>query len=219
MFPLLPPHSESLIKDNRKACVIMRPQLRLLGVAPAPLSLLKDVVFTLMSQDCEGTPSHKTLRNFKLNGEGETVYEFPVPSGLRSLQVHCALLCPILLRVALTVFPLLLLQFRLSASVTLLATGTQQSLLASHDVSVNAFDATDGTMDVFLRTVPGRGYVLSARGKSGEPVPNQELTYAARCGECSPATVFTLLMLCVCTCVHVRLSLCAACVPPSSGLV
>ncbi len=50
-------HREALIRDNRRAVVVVRPSLLLHGSIPVSLGILKDVTFTLSSVDGDGTMS------------------------------------------------------------------------------------------------------------------------------------------------------------------
>ena len=50
---------EALIRDNRKARLVVRPTLLLMDTLPVPLSVLSGVSLTLESTDEEGTKAEK----------------------------------------------------------------------------------------------------------------------------------------------------------------
>lgn len=171
---------ETLIRDNRKAKVLIRPDLRLMGEIPVPLALLNEVTFTIECTDNEGTPSKKTIQDFKLATDGETEYEFPVPAGLRSLSVWLSsCLVPFRAGCSCCSPAHVCGQFTLTANVKILATGSKQQLQGEYAVSVNGVNGTNSTMDVYFKHGgPGIGYMVALLGKSGEPIANQLLSYA-----------------------------------------
>lgn len=142
---------EALVKDNRSASLVVRPQLLLLGSIPAPLAALENVVLTLTSTDEEGVDTSKVIRDFELQQGRESVVTFPVPYGLRRLSAE------------------------LTGSVKILATGAKQAVSQSFVTSINEIDATDTTHCAHLTLSPRDGYVLRVLGKTGEPIVNQTL--------------------------------------------
>jgi hypothetical protein len=73
------------VRDNRSACVLVRPQLMLLDSVPVSLGVLTNVKFTLSSVDGEGVSSQKVFHDVALSDVKDLTFEFPVPYALRSL--------------------------------------------------------------------------------------------------------------------------------------
>ncbi|MEO2023274.1 MAG: hypothetical protein ABGX05_15745, partial [Pirellulaceae bacterium] len=132
---------ESLLPRG-KTGVVVRPHLTING-KPTSLSVLEDVQLTIESTDQQGTVTTKTVTDFKLFEDRESVLEFQVPQRLKKLS------------------------FELEAKVQLLSRPDKVDVGDLEDFQLNEIDSTAQIQTVHLTQINGN-YLLELLGKSGE---------------------------------------------------
>ncbi len=134
---------ESLIKQ-KKAKVLIRPNL-LIHNSKVPLSLLKEVKLIIKTTDRFGIDSIKTIDDFKLYSDKESVYEFMVPKDLMRVS------------------------FNLSAKIKNKSLNEDVNLNFNKSfVAINELDKEKNITQPLLKK-DGKDYILSVLGKNGEP--------------------------------------------------
>jgi len=133
---------ESLL-NRRKARVVVRPSLSVNGT-PVSLNVLTDARLQITSTDRDGVATTKSVGEFALADNVESVHEFQVPSRLSRID------------------------FVLTARIKNLSQGKPQALATGQSFVINAIDQLPRVEDLHLARVPG-GYLLELRGKTGEP--------------------------------------------------
>jgi hypothetical protein len=109
--------------------------------------LLTDVVFTISTRDIEDADASKEVRDFKLDDNAESTFEFQVPANLQQLT------------------------FTLTAKVKTVSTGATNTVTASQSMRLNLLESESEFRSVFLRRLPApRHYELMVLGKTGEPI-------------------------------------------------
>lgn len=132
---------EALLR-SRKVQAVVRPQLLINGM-PAPVSLLKDITFTIQTTSIDGSTANLDFNDVKLGEGQEATFDFQLPGRVKSIQ--CIL----------------------RATVENISKATDQNLAVSESFGINAIDATAHIVD--LHFVQGEsGYRIEARGKTGE---------------------------------------------------
>ena len=144
---------EALLRSGR-AMVVIRPQLLLSGT-PVPSKLLSDIRLNIVSSDLDQVESSKEVRALELSEAGEASYKIQVPPRLHQLS------------------------FVLSAKVKNVSQDAEQTLSDQQSFVVNQIDASDSVDDLHL-VLTQAGYVLEARGKTGEPRPGQAVLLALK---------------------------------------
>lgn len=144
---------ESLVA-NSNARALIRANLMLNGEL-VPLDLLENVSLVLSSVDIDEVSSTKTVKDFNLENDKESIYEFKVPNRLRYLTIT------------------------LKATVKKLSNKQDVNLAASNTFSVNQVDTTLLTEDLHLG-VGSNGYYLALLGKTGEPRSNRPVAVQFR---------------------------------------
>jgi len=139
---------EELLK-RKKARVLVRPMLYINGAAIG-FKALEEVTLVLNSVDRDGVASSKEVRDFKLQDDAETVYEFQVPENLSDLHVT------------------------LKAKIQQLSTGNKIDVSDSAAFALNQIDKTEHFADVHFSRLE-KGYVLSILGKTGEPLADRAI--------------------------------------------
>ncbi|MFM7162531.1 MAG: hypothetical protein ACKO3P_19410 [Planctomycetaceae bacterium] len=130
--------------SRREAQLLVRPGLFANG-EPVSLKRLEGVILEIRGTDLDGVATTREVPDFPLFEDRETVHAFQVPARLASLE------------------------FVLRAKVRNLSQGgEQQTVAASHLVTLNEIERTDSTEDLHLVPVAG-GFILELRGKMGEP--------------------------------------------------
>ena len=132
---------ESLLPRGKTA-VIVRPHLTING-KPTSLSVLEDVQLTIESTDQQGTVTTKTVTDFKLFEDRESILEFQVPQRLKTIS------------------------FQLDAKVQPLSNPTKVEVWDQQEFQLNAIDSTAQIQTVHLVQINGN-YMLELLGKSGE---------------------------------------------------
>jgi len=132
---------------RRTGQLLVRPQLRLNGT-PVSLSLLKEVELRVASTDLDGVRTTRTVKDFKLFEDRESLYEFRTPVRLSRIDFH------------------------LVAKVKNLSANRTDTLSAGKTFRLNAIDATAQVEDVHLLRADGK-YVLEMRGRNAEPMPER----------------------------------------------
>jgi hypothetical protein len=132
---------ESLLPRS-KTGVIVRPNLTING-KPTSLSVLEDVQLTIESTDQQGTVTTKTVTDFKLFEDRESVLEFQVPQRLKKIS------------------------FQLDAKVQPLSNPVKVSVSDLKEFQLNEIDSTAQIQTVHLTQINGN-YLLELLGKSGE---------------------------------------------------
>jgi len=133
---------ESLIASET-ARVVVRPALTLQGT-PVTLAVLEDVRLVLTSKDHDGVAGSKTVHDFELFEDRESIYTFQVPPRLSSLTVS------------------------LQAKVPLLSQSKKADLSAKRTFTLNQIDRTEKIEDLFLMCTAD-GYAIEHLGRNGEP--------------------------------------------------
>ncbi len=144
---------EELLK-RKKARLLVRPMLYVNGTAIG-FKALEEVTLVLQSVDRDGVASAKEVRDFKLQDDAETVYEFQVPENLSDLHI------------------------RLKAKIQVLSTGNKIDLADSASFSLNQIDKTEHFADVHFSRLD-KGYILTILGKSGEVLPDRAINVDIR---------------------------------------
>jgi len=108
------------------------------------LKLLEDTSFAIETTDHDGINSSKEVKDFKLNFDGDTTYEFKVPEKLSRIS------------------------FTLKGKVQNLSQNKKVDVFDSKAFDLNAIDKTEKIEDLHLRHVDGK-YFLEVLGKNGEP--------------------------------------------------
>ena len=139
------------------AKLLLRPTLRVSG-ARAPLEILKDVMLTVTLTDADGIESVKTVEDFKVEDDAESVYAFTVPERLTQVDV------------------------RLTAEVRNVSQGKDEQIADSTRFRYNTILRTARVEQAILRR-GAEGYVLELRGRNGEPLGSRavKLTLFHRC--------------------------------------
>ena len=144
---------ESLIV-GRTAQAVVRSSMRINGM-PAALSLLTDVKLVITSTDLDGVATTKTVPDFKLHEDRESVFELSVPPRMMSLN------------------------FTLSGKVESLTQSKKVDLAASQSFKLNGIDSTARIDDLHLSNVNGV-YVVDLLGKSGEARPDRAVKFSLK---------------------------------------
>ena len=139
---------------TQDATVAVRPNFTLNG-GPADVSLLEDVVLTIVSTDLDGVQSTATVPDFKLYAHKESTHTLRVPERLSSLQ------------------------FQLSAKVKNLSKGSDEHLSTDDSFAINQIAATDAVADLFLTKIDG-AYRVQVLGRTGEPHKNSAVNFNLR---------------------------------------
>ncbi|MEI6235857.1 MAG: hypothetical protein WCT04_22610 [Planctomycetota bacterium] len=139
---------EALLKRS-KANVIVRPMLYINGAAMG-FKALEEVTLVLQSTDRDGVVSSKDVRDFKLEDDKESVYEFQVPENLSDLNIT------------------------LKAKIQVLSTSAKIDLSDSARFTLNQIDKTEHVADVHFSRLD-TGCVLSILGKTGEALADRAI--------------------------------------------
>ncbi len=132
---------ETLI-DGGTCRLFVRPQLLLNGHA-VDVNLLEKVVLTITSVDSEGISSAKTIKDFKLFNDKESIYKLKVPEKLTSLS------------------------YSLTGKINNISRAKEEDLSATGSITVNSIDRTAFTEDMHLRHAAD-SYIVEILGKTGE---------------------------------------------------
>jgi hypothetical protein len=132
---------EALLK-RQTATVIVRPQLLLNGV-PVSLKALEKPELQIASVDRDGVSTTKEVKDFKLQVDSESTYDFKVPENLSRIT------------------------FTLKARIRNLSRAKDVNLSTRASFSLNGIDRTEKIEDLHLCHVGGE-YVAELLGKSGE---------------------------------------------------
>ncbi|MCB9638529.1 MAG: hypothetical protein H6727_06425 [Myxococcales bacterium] len=136
---------ESLIA-GKKATLLMRPSLSIHGQR-APLKLLKEVTLEITSTDRFGVSSSRKVEDLKLKEGREFVYTFRTPEQLSSLL------------------------FKLTAKVTNVSQGKDNSLQETHTVYVNGIDKSSQLHAMHLIHA-GNQYAVALLDRTGRAIPD-----------------------------------------------
>ncbi len=139
---------EELLK-RKKARVLVRPMLYINGEAMG-FKALEEVTLVLQSVDRDGVSSMKEVRDFKLEDDKESVYEFQVPENLSDLHIT------------------------LRAKIQVLSTGNKIDLSDSASFTLNQIDKSEHFADVHFSRLD-KGYVFTILGKTGEPLADRAI--------------------------------------------
>ena len=139
---------EELVK-RKTAHILVRPMLYINGTAMG-FKALEEVTLVIQSVDRDGIASMKEVRDFKLEDDKETVYEFQVPESLSDLHIT------------------------LKAKIQNLSNGNKIELADAVSISLNQIDKSEQFADVHLSHLE-KGYVLSVLGKSGEALADRAI--------------------------------------------
>jgi len=136
---------ESLIK-RKKAEVLVRPLLYI-NDTPVSHTVLENVKLMIKTKDLDGIESIKTVSDFKLFLDRESIYKFKVPENLQQISFH------------------------LEAKIRNLSQNKDVNLSTDPvSFNLNRIDQTDKIYELLLSRVEGN-YFLSLVGKNGDPQP------------------------------------------------
>ena len=144
MAVLLPP--EQLVA-GREATMLIRPALFTSG-APSSLKILDKPVLSVVFTDLKGRKSVKTIKNFYLSDDAESVCRFIVPENLRRVEV------------------------RMEGSVNRMIDAESETLSCTWSRNVNAISSTKQIAQLFLRRT-SCGYRIECRGRTGEKIASR----------------------------------------------
>ena len=145
---------EALIKNNRKATLVVRPRMDLTGT-PLPIGLLEQPVLRIDSRDREGISTSKEVADLKLTDAREFTYEFQVPENLAEIT------------------------FTLKGQIKSLVTGKKVDLAASKGFALNSIDTTEKVDDLFFSASAGK-FSIDVLDKTGIVRPNRPVHLALK---------------------------------------
>lgn len=131
---------------GREATALIRPSLSVAGVK-ATLALVEKPTLTATFTDIDGRTSVKTVRDFALFDDAESVYKFTVPKRLASVR------------------------FDLAGRIRKAVGEGYATVEDSATVAVNDITKGDEIAQFIMRGAAD-GYALELRGRTGEPIPN-----------------------------------------------
>ena len=130
------------LQTRRTVPLLVRPVLYL-NNEPVTLSVLEQVTLEIATQDLDGVGTVKTIEDFKLHEDRESVYEFQVPERLQTLR------------------------FTLRAKVHSYTRSKKIDLADSATFSLNGIDRTEKVEDLHLLRIAA-DYAVDVLGRSGE---------------------------------------------------
>ena len=140
---------ENLTRTN-EAQVVIRPSLQVAGTAPAPVGLLKEPKLDITTVNMDGLPTSKTLTDFELKNDSETICTFMVPPRTRAISLQ------------------------LSASIDNVSKDKREQFSVNENFNINQIDLSEEIQDIHLAPTIN-GYFLEVLGKSGEARANQSV--------------------------------------------
>lgn len=135
---------------QREATILVRPAL-FLADRMVSLKLLEEVRLEITSVDASGISSSTEIRDFKVFEDREATHVFRVPPRMTSLKMT------------------------LTGKVKSLSQNTQVNVADSHQVTLNAEQATSNIVDLHFARF-GNEYLLELRGRTGEIRPEQPVS-------------------------------------------
>ncbi len=154
------------LQSGSETDLLIRPRL-LSGNTPIDAGSLRDVTVLIEAKDLDGISSTHQVDELKLDSRGELVISLRVPPRLVSLNVT------------------------LTAKITRLADGVEQTLATDHSWDVAGVRTTNHTHDAFL-TRDSDDFVIEVRGRNGELMPRATVTVSLQTEVCGSAIDQTL---------------------------
>lgn len=146
-------HRQQLLA-GKLAQILIRPRLWVAD-RPADPKLVEEVHVQITATDIDGVATNKTIRDLALHLDRELEVEFRVPRRTVSITAN------------------------LSGLVANHSQGERVNVYTNHTWQINDTDESDATADLFLAR-DGHGWVVEARGRSGEALVGQAVRLSMR---------------------------------------